>query len=501
VGLWRPLACWIALAGLAGILVGAIWFGVVGPALATVDYGYAGYGWTALLSLPLGHAVARRLGRPGGRVAGVAAAAVCVALNSGSVATRMRDPATLFDAWFRMPVGGLAIGATYDIDDLRSEAMPADPTPRARPGAEHPDILIVTIDTLRADQMRLYGGQAGMPNIEQLAQRGAVFEWAFAPSNNTRQSVSSIMTGLSPARLRGRVVEFGLRLDPRHILLAERFRAAGYATAGFLCCVNHMGGRKKIGLDRGLESVAFQRGGDRLKDLAADWLRASAGEARPRFVWVHFFDPHDWRRSPGSGHRGAEARARYRRAIQRTDRFLAPILGAVRDSYRPAIVVIASDHGEGLGDHRAVHHASDLYNSQIRVPLVIVGPGVRPRRLRDPVALLDLAPTLLDLAGFEPPAMPAMDARSFAALVRGEAAPAPEAYAVMLRDRSVARTGRALIAGRHKLVAVDGREPELYDLIADPGEARNLAPGQPRLLEDMTARLRRRQAIDAVEPF
>jgi arylsulfatase A-like enzyme len=504
VGLRRPRSCVIALGMLAGILAAAIWFGVAGPALAKVDYGYAGYGWTALLSLPVGHALARRLRRRW--IAGVAAAAVCVALVAGSVATRLRDPVTLFDAWFRMPVGGLAIGLTYDIDDLRSEAMPADPTPRPRPGAPHPDILLLTIDTLRADQMRLYGGAAGMPSIEEVARDGVVFEWAFAPSNNTRQSVSSMMTGLSPARLRGRVVEFGLRLDPRHILLAERFRAAGYATAGFLCCVNHMGGRKKIGLDRGLESVAFQRSGNLLKDQAAAWLRASAGETRPRFLWVHFFDPHDWEwQFPVRGKRGAEARARYRQAIGRADRFLAPILGAARDGGRPAIIVIASDHGEGLGDHRALHHASDLYNSQIRVPLVIAGAGT-PRRVAEPVALLDLAPTLLDLAGFEPPTMPAMDARSFAALVRGDvapAAPAPasEAYAVMVRDRSVARTGRALVAGRHKIIAVDGRAPELYDLVADPAEAKNLARRRPRLLDDMTARLRRRQALDAMDPF
>jgi len=97
--------------------------------------------------------------------------------------------------------------------------------------------------------------------------------------------------------------------------------------------------------------------------------------------------------------------------------------------------------------------------------------------------------------------MPAMDARSFAHLVRGDASAPSEAYAAMVRDRSVARTGRALVAGSHKLIAVDGREPELYDLVADPVEARNLASRQPRLLEDMTARLRRRQAVEEVDPF
>lgn len=512
LGLRRPRRCLIAAVLLAGMLAAAMWFGVVGPALAGVDYGYAAYGWTAVLALPLGHAIAARLGRRAGRAAGGAATLLCLVLVGVAIHSRARDPAALFDAWYRLPVGGLAVDLTYDVDDLRSESMPVDPTPRARPGAPHPDVVVVTIDTLRADQTRLYGGETSLPNLENAAARGVVFEWAFTPSNNTRQSLSSIMTGLSPARLRGRVVEFGLRLDPRHVLVAERFRAAGYATAGFLCCVNHMGGRKKIGLDRGLETVAYQRDGDRLDDLAAAWVRASSGEARPRFLWVHFFDPHDWkwqfRARPGLD-RSADARDRYRQAIERTDRFLAPILGAVKDGRRPTILVVASDHGEGLGDHRALNHASDLYNSQLRVPLVIAGPGVgRPRRVQEPVGLLDLAPTLLDLAGFEPPGMPAMDARSFAHLVRDpggrgarDPSSAAEAYAVMVRDRSIARTGRALVAGRHKLIEIEGRKPELYDVVQDPAEARNLSRKMPGLLDELTTRLRRRQAVDQVAPF
>jgi len=499
IGLRRRRSGAIAVGVLAGILAAAIWFGVVGPAMSRIDYGYDAYGWSFVVALVAGHAAARRM-RSRRAVAGAAAALICLALIGGAIATRLRDPAALFDAWYRMPVGGLAIGFTHDIDDLRSQSMPADPTPRARPGAPHPDIVLVTIDTVRADQLRLYGGAAGTPNLEDLARRGVVFDWALAPSNNTRQSVSSMMTGLSPARLRGRVVEFGLKLDPRHILVAERFRAAGYTTAGFLCCVNHMGGRRKIGLDRGLETVAFERSGSRLTDLATDWLRASAGEPRPRFVWVHIFDPHDWKwQFPGGEE---EAESRYREAVQRADRFLAPIVSAVDGSARPAFLVVASDHGEGLGDHRALHHASNLYNSQIRVPLVIAGPGVAAaRRVAAPVGLLDLAPTLLDLAGFEPPALPAMDARSFAPLARSEA-PAPgDVYAVMVRDRSVQRSGRAVVAGRYKLILIDGKKPELYDLAADPGEKRNVARHRAAVLSDMTEKLERRRATDGVEPF
>jgi arylsulfatase A-like enzyme len=494
LGLRRARSGLLAVIGLAAIMAAAIWFGVAGPALAKVDYDYAGYGWTALVVLVAGHAAARLLRA---RLAGGAAALAWVGLVGFAFFVRARDPATLFDAWYRMPVGGLALGLTYDVDELRGEILPADLTPRARPGASHPDIALLTIDTVRADRLRLYGGDIDTPNLARAAARGSTFDWAFAPSNNTRQSISSIMTGLSPSRLRGRVVEFGLKLDPRHVVLGERFRAAGYATAGFLCCPNHMGGRKKIGLDRGLERVDYERRGERLVQLATAWLRQSAGEARPRYFWLHLFEPHDWKRqSPGE-----DPAASYRRAVEGADALLRPVIEAIEASGRPTIIVLASDHGEGLGDHRALHHASNLYNSQIRVPLVIAGPGLPAgRRLADPTALLDLAPTLLDLAGFEPPAMPAMDARSFAPLLRGDPG-SGEAYAVMVRDRSVARSGRALIAGRFKLIAVDGRRAELYDLVADPAEAKNLASRKPPILADLMARMARRQAADEVSPF
>jgi arylsulfatase A-like enzyme len=255
-----------------------------------------------------------------------------------------------------------------------------------------------------------------------------------------------------------------------------------------------MGGRKKIGLDRGLEAVDYRRDGEPLGRMAAAWLTETAGEKRPRYVWIHFFEPHDWKRLGEAG---------YPAAVEGGDRFLGPILEAVERSGRPAFLVVSSDHGEGLGDHRALHHSSDLYNSQTRVPLVIAGPGVGPAgRVVEPVGLLDLAPTLLDLAGFYPPGMPEMDGASFAPLVRGDGeGGTTEAYAVMVRDRSVARSGRALVAGRYKLIEVDGRRAELYDLADDPAEARNLAAKRPGPLADMKSRMARRRAADQVSPF
>src|SRR5690606_38920534 len=111
---------------------------------------------------------------------------------------------------------------------------------------------LITIDTVRADATPPYGGSAEMPALAALGERGAVFSWAFAPSNVTRRSIPSMVIGLAPNRIRGRVVGWALRVDPRHVLLAERLRAGGYETAGFMCCAGFWSPEVRTGLQRGL---------------------------------------------------------------------------------------------------------------------------------------------------------------------------------------------------------------------------------------------------------
>ena len=166
---------------------------------------------------------------------------------------------------------------------------------------------------------------------------------------------------------------------------------------------------------------------------------------------------------------------------------------------------MTSDHGEGLGEHGHAHHASDLYSSQTHVPLVVTGPGIATRRVRETVSLTSLAPTLLELAGFEPPGMPAMDGVSLAPLLTGARAEIPdggEAYLVMVKDRSVARTQRALVLGKWKIITdADGTlaSAELYDVRADRDELNNLATRESAVLTRMhEALLERMRTIDTV---
>jgi arylsulfatase A-like enzyme len=218
------------------------------------------------------------------------------------------------------------------------------------------------------------------------------------------------------------------------------------------------------------------------------------------------FDPHRWDRDFPRKQHGNKAGYRYDLALAETDRNLSRILDAVWATERRdrTFLALTSDHGEGLGDHDVMFHATTLYNSEIRVPMVVVGPGIKPIRIPEPVGLVDLAPTLLDLAGYQPPAMPDMDGLSFADVVLGKRRgllDAGEAYFVMVPDHSVRQAAWGLVSGRYKLIDRAGGQLELYDLVADPKEAKDLAAARPELVEEMKKRLTRRRKLDRVPPF
>jgi arylsulfatase A-like enzyme len=300
------------------------------------------------------------------------------------------------------------------------------------------------------------------------------------------------------------VVGWALKLDPRHVLLAERFAAAGYDTAGFFCCDSHFGARHGLGLERGLEHVEIAYGAGELAARLAGFL-AARRSSRPLYVWLHFIEPHNWERDQPESAAARTLRARYMRSLAEVDRHLGAVLAA---AWAPArrgrtVLAVTADHGESLGDHRSRTHAKTLFNSEIRVPLLIAGPGIEPRTIRRPVGLVDLAPTLLDLAGFVPPGMPEMDGVSLAPVLDGERDGLEDgaAYAVQMIDRSVARGLRAVVVGRHKLIVDEADRPVgLFDYVSDRGELRDLAAVKPEVTRRLLGELDRRRAVDQVAP-
>ena len=490
----------------------AAWFLLLRPRLGYIDTTFARYPAVALALLAAGPWLAYRSARAGvavrgARVAGRVLVGATVLAMAVALWAWWSRPVIMLELWSRPTMAGEAVDRVFDVDRVRSRLSETGFPPAPIPGAPHPDVILITIDTVRGDRTPILGGSATMPSLSALASRGVVFEWAYAPGNVTRRSLSTIITGAGPSRLRGRLSGWALRLDPRHVVLGERFRAAGYDTAGFLCCEGFFAPDRKIGWSRGLDHLVLDHDGAVLASSARDWLRARrlTGARAPAFVWMHFIEPHNWRDESAELVTGSND-ARYDFVLAKVDRMLGTVLSAFDDTGAgPPIIAVTADHGEGLGDHGAPYHSTDLYNSQIRVPLVVTGPGIAPARRAEPVGLVDLAPTLLELAGFVPPGMPDMDGRSLAPLLLGRRLDEPEggfAFAEMVVDRNVADARRAVIKGRWKLIE-SAKGPELYDLAADPGERRNLAFGSPlpAKVGELRALLDRRRELDRTPAF
>ena len=492
-------ACLATLAALA-----AVWWLAMKPRLGPID--------TSLLHAPAAglaaagalHAVWPRLGRSRGPV-GLGAAATAAALVATALVSAATAPALTLEIWGDHALAGRTIESLFSLDGLRARISLAEFRPAARPAAAHPDILLITIDTVRADHTPPYGGHADMPALRGLAARGAVFEWAFAPSNVTRRSLPSMVTGIAPDRVRGRVVGWALRLDPRHVLVAERLRAGGYDTAGFMCCEGFWGSDFHTGLERGLAHLEIDAHGPALAGKAKTWLEAREQRADrpPLFLWMHIIEPHNWTQGIGEPRNEADRRTFYDRSLAASDQMLQTVLAAFdhRAPGHEPIVIVTADHGEALGEHGQPFHSTDLYNSQIRVPLVIAGAGIPARRIAETVSLTDLVATVLDLAGFVPP--PTGDGRSLADLATaarpGDPA-AGAAFAAMIKDRSNPGGITAIVHGRWKLVN-NNDSFELYDTRKDPDEHDNVLRQHPTEAAHLRKLLDARLAARAVSPF
>ncbi|HEY4055598.1 MAG TPA: sulfatase-like hydrolase/transferase [Kofleriaceae bacterium] len=469
-------------------LIAAWW--IVRPRLGPIDL-------HPLLAPVIGLAVAIalhvRFMRPRHTVSWTRRALVLATIGSvvcALAAWQLRPQLTL-TAWGEMPIAGLVIDNVFDLEGIRDKMSIDAFRPVPRPAAAHPDIVVIIIDTVRADRTPPYGGPAKMPFLAELATRGTVFDWAFSPSNVTRRSVPSMLTGLSPNHVAGRVIGWALRIDPRNVILPERMAAAGYETAGFVCCDGFYGSAARTGLSRGIEHLEIEKNGTTLSQLARTWIeqRERFPHDRPLFLYMHILEPHNW---AGSTDSPADVKVRhemYDRSLQVSDRMIAEVVGAFHDRTpdRAPIVIVTADHGEALGEHDEPFHSTDLYNSQTHVPFVVVGPGIAAKRVAETVSLTDLSPTVVELAGYAP--FPS-DGESLAPLILGQRQPRDDgtAFSVMIKDRSNPGGVTSMVRGHWKLI-MTGETRELFDISKDPGELTNQIAAQPRIAAELSALL------------
>jgi arylsulfatase A-like enzyme len=207
-------------------------------------------------------------------------------------------------------------------------------------------------------------------------------------------------------------------------------------------------------------------------------------------VWMHVIEPHNWTIGSGEGRTDAERNRFYDRTLTLSDAALGELLAgfAGRDPAHQPIVIVTADHGEALGEHGHAFHSTDLYDSQTHVPFVFAGPGVHAGRVPETVSLIDLVPTILDLAGYEVPTGPTIDGHSLADLISGKRHGSPDtgdAYAAMIQDRSNPGGIEMVVRGRWKLIDNDGGNFELYDTRSDPDEHTNMYSARSTIGADL----------------
>jgi arylsulfatase A-like enzyme/Tfp pilus assembly protein PilF len=363
------------------------------------------------------------------------------------------------------------------------------------------NVVLITLDTLRADHLRCYGYDAiETPNIDRIAAQGARFTQAFTPVPITLPAHTSLLTGMYP--LATGVHDFvGNRVASGAATLARILHDHGYSTAAFLGAPVL---DSRFGLNQGFDTYfdhfklagaeevhldAMKRPGDKVVDEAQRWLNRHPPQ--PMFLWVHLYDAHSPYRPPtpyAERYRGRP----YDGEIAFADAQIGRLMTALTRAglLEKSVVVVVSDHGESLGEHGEKTHGFFVYNSTLHVVCIIKVPGDAPRVVPDEVSLVDVMPTVLQALGIPIPA--GVQGRSLLSLVAGRTGEGVsnlygESYPPLLHF------------GWNSLRCVQSRgwkyiettRPELYDTHTDPKELNNLVSARADLAQDMRNRLRK----------
>lgn len=380
-----------------------------------------------------------------------------------------------------------------------------------------PSILLVTLDTTRADRIGCYGrAGAGTPTLDALARRGARFERVYTPVPITLPAHTALLTGTTPA-YNGVRDNGHFRVDPRLETLAEVLAGRGYRTGAAVASYPLF---PEYGLDQGFDFydaefrvdqrgdflVAEERPADEVVDVAAAWL-GSVLPGDPFLLWVHLFDPH-WPYAPPEPFASEHAADPYQGEIAFADAQIGRLLDELERQGRTAdtVVAVTADHGEAHGEHGERTHAFLVHDATVRVPLILAGPGVaRGAEIDVQASVIDVLPTLCDI--LDAPAPPGVQGRSLAPLLRGETLPPRSDY---LESHYASlhygwSTLDAVVSDSWKLVSAPqtgAQRDQLFDLRSDPGELVDRAAAEPARLAELRAELEGlRRTLVAPTPF
>ena len=371
---------------------------------------------------------------------------------------------------------------------------PGPPPPLLKlstPG-KRPNILLITVDTVRADHLGIYGYKRDTsPNLDALGRRGVVFEQARSAGPSTRFSVAPMLTSKWFTELHRTRGEWPRILEDE-VFLAERLKALGYTSAAFHS-IRYL--RPMYGLNQGFDhySVAcLDQRGPPLKMISSDFITDETlayADAhlvdhpdKPFFLWAYYGDPHSvYRSHPGFAF-GPLYRDRYDGEIAFADHHIGRLLEGLkaRGLDRDLIVIMMSDHGEGLDpakDHGTKYHSKNLYDELVHVPFLWAGAGMEHRRVATPVSLIDLVPTLLELIGAPPD--PALRGTSLVPLMRGEDAPHPPVF--FEKHRAQDEPQKGMVLWPYKVIMVmPYSHVSIFDLAHDPHEQTDISRTMPK---------------------
>lgn len=388
------------------------------------------------------------------------------------------------------------------------------PAPQARPGGidlgkpfadaqgAPLNLVVITLDTTRADHIGAYGSTVvKTPVIDALAADGVRFDQTMTTAPLTLPAHASMFTGRFPPE-HGARDNGGFFVGPEQLTLAEILKARGYQTGGFIAAyvLDAKWGIAQ-GFDtyvddfdfmqaRGRATGSIQRPANEVVDKALPWMDQVKGG--PFFAWLHLYDPH-LPYTPPEPYKSEYPGHPYRGEIAFTDAQVDRVITFLREHrlLDRTVVAVLGDHGESLGDHGEEAHGFFIYEAVTRVPFIVRAPfeRLRGRTVADPVRVIDLAPTVLELLGLQTP--PEMSGTSLLPLMTGDRVQLDlDGYAEAMYPLHHYGWSdlRALRAGRYKVI--DAPRPELYDIQTDPGETRNIFAERRALGDQMVARLR-----------
>ena len=413
--------------------------------------------------------------------------------------------------WFVLAVA-LALSATPGVASGAAAVSPRHPA-----YATPPNIILITLDTTRADRMGFLGSKRGLtPNLDELARQSSIFTRAYSQAPFTPTSHATIFTGTYPQF--HQILQWGTTLSSDIPFLPAILKTRGYSTAAFVGSVAMDPSWGVPGFQRGFDKydadfhggepgedryTTLQRRGNEVVAHALAWLSSQSSKhpKGPFFIWIHLYDAHD-PYDPPEPYKTKYSSALYDGGIAYEDAVVGKFFRQLktRGLYDGALVAVTADHGESLGAHGEETHELFLYDETIRVPLLIKPPhaAAGSKRIENPVELVDMAPTILDQIGVTIP--PEMQGQSLLGLMKNKSAtqavqnPAPPvwhdrpAYSQSVYPHSFG-WGDLQSLRAEKYLYIQAPRRELYDIAADPLAEHNLAQSSSAIADTLAAQL------------